>query len=757
MNPTTQCTLSEAHLRLLTDSAITPGVIATSGIAEYTSRGKTGLLFPWDDGREQPVMQLRPDNPSKDDDGRLIKYLFPKGSKVGFNRVRDNENCTKVIIVEGTKQQYAAASHAPAEYAVYGMSGCRGYVHADLSVVDGRDAFLLLDADVSTNRDVWEAADELRERLHLSNANEVSIVKTIGQGKQGLDDALAMFDNDEARGNALRTWLAKAGPKLPRRPARKRASVGDADRFFKAAGAPVEFSAQDAAIAMIEANPCAIAQNHDILFYERGAFRVNPMAFQYACTRMLGNGYTHSRMEQMEAHARQQLSDDGMEMVDRQGVALFNCANGMVDLRTGRMLPHDQKYLSTAQSPIPYDPDVATPLYLEWLHKSLRRPGMDDAALDDMIDDLEETVGTMLDPSRTASKALFVFGPSRSGKSTMLRILAKIAGHENHSAMSLHQLSENRFMSANLYGKMLNVSADLSSRHVKDLSAWKMITGDDPIEAERKGKQPFSFTNQAMMAFSANEVPTVNEESAAYVERIKPFEFPNSFAGHEDKTLEVRMDAELPGILTRWVRAYQRFLARGGYRPSDAETMQKFARKSDLVAQFAGEMLRFTDAEADRVGPADKVTNRKAVYDAFNQWSKDQNIRIGRNNFYARLHNAGNLVLCKTKDKALAFNVVITTGDEHQEDIEPDPIEESGVLDMDDAWGVPKLPAVPEPQMPAETAQAASVAPLSVEPVPVATEPVIERLTPVQGLTYMDALKDGFDAPDPFADSDPFA
>jgi putative DNA primase/helicase len=45
------------------------------------------------------------------------------------------------------------------------------------------------------------------------------------------------------------------------------------------------------------------------------------------------------------------------------------------------------------------------------------------------------------------------------------------------SAVTLHQLAENKFMGAELYGKMLNVAADLSAAHVADTSLFKMLSG----------------------------------------------------------------------------------------------------------------------------------------------------------------------------------------------------------------------------------------------------------------------------------------
>jgi putative DNA primase/helicase len=90
----------------------------------------------------------------------------------------------------------------------------------------------------------------------------------------------------------------------------------------------------------------------------------------------------------------------------------------------------------------------------------------------------------MLDPTITPTKAVFLFGAARSGKSTYLRLLQEIAGPENYSAVTLHQLSDDRFAAANLYGKMLNVAADLPASHVEDLSTFKMMTGRRPCSGK---------------------------------------------------------------------------------------------------------------------------------------------------------------------------------------------------------------------------------------------------------------------------------
>ena len=106
-------------------------------------------------------------------------------------------------------------------------------------------------------------------------------------------------------------------------------------------------------------------------------------------------------------------------------------------------------------------------------------------------------------------------GPSRSGKSTFLRILQWIAGERMSSSVSMHQLATNRFAPARLFGKILNTFADLAADDLKDLSVLEALTGEDALDAENKRQPMFTLENMAMLAFSANALPAVAERSLA--------------------------------------------------------------------------------------------------------------------------------------------------------------------------------------------------------------------------------------------------
>jgi putative DNA primase/helicase len=694
--------INPAHLTYLRDSsAITPAVALSSGIESTPD----GLRFPWNDGTGPTVWQVRPDKPSLDDEGNPRKYLFPKGAKIPLNRLRDGDGYSRLILAEGTKQQYAVLSHAPADFAVYGMSGCWGYKHGDLSVADGRDVFLLLDADLESNLDVWTAAEQLTKQLRRHGARSVSYVATTGTGKEGVDDVLAALP-EERRGHMMRTWLSAAAPKLPKKPKSKKPVPTELDakaaKLFQTRDKPLSYKPVDGAQMIMADCPAAITAEKNIALYKDGVYSVDEDSLLSAVVKMLGNFYTPAFRTQTTDVLRGLLAAEGKKLPERMSQPLLNCANGMVDLRDGRLMPHDPSYMSYVQVSVGYEPEMPTPVYDAWLAEALRQDGHTDADVARLVADIEETAGTMLDPSKTPSKALFLFGPSRSGKSTFLRLLVAIAGSANTSAVTLHELGSDQFATANLYGKMLNVAADLSNKHVEDVSRFKMMTGEDVSNANRKYGKQFSFTNQALFAFSANELPTVSEASRAYAERMKPFNFPNSFAGREDKTLESKLMAELPGILGRWVRAYGRFLARGGYGLTDKATQDSFEAKSDRVAQFFQDMVTVTPAEFGSKLMTDVATGRRDVAMAFNAWAeRNGGSKMGERAFFNRFAQMAGVTEVRIGKGSRAYNVTVAKADDDtwsEDSDEPvaDPIEPSGVVTSQNGW-TPSQAPVNEP------------------------------------------------------------
>lgn len=205
-------TLTVAHEEYLRAQAVDVGLARALGVRSLITPADTAelgdvwvnwanfpaILFPWTDALGERVeYQVRPDDPTEDSRGRKRKYVFRKGMEPILWAVRPVEGATRMLIVEGTKQCLAAASYAPDSWAVYGMAGCRswqldGRPIPDLALADGLEVVVILDADASSNPQVYEAGIGLAAALVLEGATKVGFTRMGGgEDKAGLDDILA--------------------------------------------------------------------------------------------------------------------------------------------------------------------------------------------------------------------------------------------------------------------------------------------------------------------------------------------------------------------------------------------------------------------------------------------------------------------------------------------------------------------------------------------------------------------------------------
>lgn len=195
---------------MLTDAAIDINLAIRLGV-ESTDKG---LVFPYKNLAGDIVRIVRPDNPGVDEP----KYKWPAGQNLQLNVLSHGES---YLIVEGTKQALAAESNKPAYYGVIGISGCWGWSrnglgNPDLEICRGKSVFICLDADASTNSNVFDAGEGLREALQLKKAN-VKFVRLPGKGKLGLDDVLASEDTQPNRKQLLLDLLDAAKSSISER------------------------------------------------------------------------------------------------------------------------------------------------------------------------------------------------------------------------------------------------------------------------------------------------------------------------------------------------------------------------------------------------------------------------------------------------------------------------------------------------------------------------------------------------------------
>ncbi len=315
----------------------------------------------------------------------------------------------------------------------------------------------------------------------------------------------------------------------------------------------------------------------------------------------------------------------------------INVPNGMVDWKTGVLHDHSPKYLSTVQLPVEYDPDADCPVFEQFISEVLRAdcrqpcdggPGF-----------IWELIGYVLYSGNPHHIAVLLYGKGRNGKGTLIRLLKTLVSTRNMSAVGLHELVENRFRAATLYGKLANLAGDLDARWVDNTAAFKAITGADPVQAEHKFGHPFEFTPWALPFYSANKAFGSADSSEGWTARWVVVPFPNCFLGREDRGLDAKLqtDDELRGILRRSVAALPALMERGRLPvpASVAAAKTAFISASDAVRAWVNEAC---------VIDVDAWTPRTTLYSTYSYRTFfDGSKKLSAREFYNRIEQIGGI------------------------------------------------------------------------------------------------------------------
>lgn len=651
---------SSIGIRPVTKRDDLPEELAANG---YASDCLPGMLFPWVDATSgQTVWQYRPDEPKLNDSGDPVKYVFGKDVHPPVALVRAGTAPQGlVLLVEGTFQSRMAARYANQATTVLSIAGCWNFgsegIPNELPLVAGRDLVICLDADSATNWHVYQAGVRLKAVAQAEGASRVAFLRIPASGNAGLDDVLATRAPDRRAGyleNLIRLATPKPADKQPDKPKTKDRGTGS---FRDANG---DLMAEQLTKAVLDSAPGLLTPEKTVAFYvpDRGFYAADEDSLARQVSFVMGDYHRSSTVETVRQIASRLLIEQGRMIPEYDREPLVCVRNGMLDLRTGELKPHDPGYLATRALNVAYDPKVPTPVYNLWTEK---------IGIADQLEDLEETTAQMLDPSQTPQRAAFLFGPSRSGKSTWLRLMRAVAGDDSTSAVTLQQLASDKFSAARIYGKVLNVAGDLSPEAVEDTTLFQMLTGEDEVEAQRKYGKQFKFRNRALFAFSANPpLPSINSPSGAFLNRIKPFVFDVSFAGKEDPSIERALMEELPGILARWVRAWQRRYERGRFLDTDPAIRERFENEVDQAAAFINEHCTVYTAElADREILPDKMTSGvRDLYSAYKRVTEEAGGKpLGQKRFRIRLESMrGVRKVRRASDKNEAYNVALKAG-----------------------------------------------------------------------------------------------
>lgn len=270
-----------------------------------------------------------------------------------------------------------------------------------------------------------------------------------------------------------------------------------------------------------------------------------------------------------------------------------------VDLENGTLIPEDgaREHRALNGVEFEYNPEAQAPRFEQYLDEIFE--GDEDAETKKRLL-LEFTGACVLGVAPSFEKALILYDATdrsggANGKSVFIKLLNEALPGAATSEVKPQQFDE-KFSDARLVDSRMNFATELPENDILASDTLKGVITGDPMQGERKYKDPFSFRPEAGHLFGANEFPRVVSTDDAFWRRWVVLPFFNRFTppgepgrdrvpNLEDKIIG---DGELPGIFAKMVNAVRRLIERGKYTvpPSAERAKAEWRRQSNPVEQF---------------------------------------------------------------------------------------------------------------------------------------------------------------------------
>lgn len=312
----------------------------------------------------------------------------------------------------------------------------------------------------------------------------------------------------------------------------------------------------------------------------------------------------------------------------------INFKNGVLDLNedSRELLPHSPSYGFRGVLPYDYDPDAECPIFKKWLSGIM----LGDTDLQKI---LQEYMGYVVrGGDYKYHKALWLGGVGRNGKSTFIDLLKALIGVGNYSVISIKALVNDKFVGADLDGKIANFSEETSPEELKDSGPFKNLTGDGDTVAQKKYGDPFSFRNRAKLIMTYNRIPDLTDLSAGMLSRpiIIPF---NKVIGEreQDHNIKKKLFTELPGIFNFAMRGWNRLERQGGFTNSKKSSLalQRVREESCNVYQW---VENYIEQVQESNANEDGVSGDMAPIDLYEAYKKNERYAYKMSEFYKRMN-----------------------------------------------------------------------------------------------------------------------
>jgi len=289
---------------------------------------------------------------------------------------------------------------------------------------------------------------------------------------------------------------------------------------------------------------------------------------------------------------------------------MFNCANGVIDLRTGKLLSHDPKLKLSCISPATYNSNAQCPLFLKYLDQvTLGRKNL--------ITFLQRFAGYCLTGITREHCFVILSGRGRNGKGTFKDVLNYILG-DYASALTSACLMVQKYDGipnelAGIEGKRLIVASETNENRQLDEAKIKELTGGDLIKARFLHREWFTYETTYKICLLTNNKPLIKGSDEGIWSRIRVIPFDLFLKPEErDVQLQDKLKAEASGILNWMLQGCKEWQESGLTLPDEVKyTTEGYRNDMDYISAFLAECI---------VHIPGKIIPKSIMHEKFCEW-----------------------------------------------------------------------------------------------------------------------------------------
>lgn len=293
----------------------------------------------------------------------------------------------------------------------------------------------------------------------------------------------------------------------------------------------------------------------------------------------------------------------------------LNVQNGILDLRTLELRPHDKAARLSQLANAAFDPTAKCPRWREFI----------DAVTcgdNDLAKFLQRSFGLALSADQSEQRLWMHWGEGSNGKGTALSVLASVLGTYGGPVpvevlVSRRNDSDRELHAASLVGKRLAFAQEADDGVRLSEATVKALTGSDRITARRRYQDNFQVDPTWHLHLAVNDRPIIRGNDHGIWRRVMLVPWKHTFDGaakRDRAEVEAELRAEASGILNWLVAGFADWKDQG-LRPPAVVT----GATADYRA--ASDSVRSWLADACVIDSA-AMTGSTDLFENFSQWCK---------------------------------------------------------------------------------------------------------------------------------------